>query len=356
MSPFWTECFANPSSVHRLGQVARRAVEDSRENVLRAIGALGGQVVFTSGATEANNLAIRSVMHQGPPGRVLTTKLEHPSVLEATRQLKNKGFQLDYVKPDSTGTITAEAVQRALKPDTSLVALMYVNSETGVVTDIAKISEITRKQGILLFCDAVQAFGSLDLNVVELGVDILSLSGHKIYGPKGVGVLYFREDVEIDPILFGGSQEQGIRPGTINTPAVVGMGSAALFASQDVHSEADKIRRLRDRFENNVSKAVSPVINGRGGVRSPKHSNLYFRNVDGQSLLMNLDLEGISASIGSACSAGSFKPSQVLTDMGMTPDEAMSSVRFSFGRGITEVDVDRAVERVVTAVNRSKSG
>ena len=354
MAPFWTECFANPSSVHGLGQRARRAVEDSRQNVLGAIGALGGQVIFTSGATEANNLAIRSVMHQRAHGRILTTRLEHPSVSEVTRHLKNTGFQLDYVSPDSTGTITAEAVRRALKPDTALVVLMYVNNETGVVTDISRISEITRKQGVPLFCDAVQAFGSMRLNVEELGVDMLSLSGHKIYGPKGIGVLYFRDGIEIGPIVFGGSQEQGIRPGTLNTPAVVGMGAAALFASQDVYSNAELIRDLRDRFEDTVSTLVPSVIVGRGGVRSPKHSNLYFCDVDGQALLMNLDLEGISASIGSACSSGSSVPSKVLTAMGMTSQQAMSSVRFSFGLGITKADVEQAADRVVRAVSRSK--
>jgi cysteine desulfurase len=354
MSPYWSDHFANPSSVHRMGQRVRQAVEESREAVAEAIGAVSGQVVFTSGATEANNLAIRSAISQRPKGRLLTSRLEHPAVLETIRHLEGEGFPVDYVVPGSTGAITADAVRKAMRSDTAVVALMSVNNETGVVTDIPSVSEVVKKLGALLFCDAVQAFGTMSVNVEELGVDMLSLSGHKVYGPKGIGILYFREGIEIAPILFGGSQERGMRPGTLNTPAVVGMGAAALFASQGVNSDAKHLRGLRDQFENIVSNSVSVTINGREALRSPKHSNLYFHNVDGQALLMNLDLEGISASIGSACASGSSEPSQALTAMGMTRDEAISSVRFSFGRGLTETVIDLAAARVVQAVRRSR--
>lgn len=353
MLPHLSGSFANAASIHRAGQRSRRAVEEAREAVAHAIGATGGQVIFTSGATEADNLALRAVMATKPGGHLVTSVLEHPAVLETARFLERTGVEVSYIEPDRSGAITALSVRGALRPETALVALMQVNNETGIVTDVSAVSELTREAGVLLFCDAVQGFGSVPVSVVDLGADLLSLSGHKVYGPKGVGTLYLRDGLDLGPILYGGGQERGLRPGTLNTAAIVGMGRAAELASANLMSEPGRLVRLRDRFERAIVEGIPALVIGADAERGPRHSCIHFPGVDGQAFLMNLDLEGVMASLGSACSAGSPGPSHVLTAMGLTEEEARSSVRFSFGSDLTAADIDLAAERVLRAARRS---
>lgn len=355
MLPFFRREFANPASVHRPGQRARRAVAEAREQVAAAIGARPVEVIFTSVATEADNHALRLPLFSRPQAQLLTSRLEHAAVLNTARQLAAEGRVVSYVEPDETGTVTPEAVRRHLHAETGLVALMLVNNETGIRTDIAAISELAHEVGALVFCDAVQGFGLEEIEVERLGVDLMSLSAHKIYGPKGIGVLYAREGLELGPLLFGGAQERGRRAGTLNVPAIVGLGVAAGLAAERWREDAQHLACLRDAFEAELLSLPEVTRNGEGALRGPKHSNLRIAGVDGDSLLMALDVEGVYASAGSACSAGSLEPSHVLIAMGLDEAQAKASFRFTFGRDQTLAQVQAAAERVAVAVRRCRS-
>jgi len=353
MLPYFKEVYANPSSLHDLGQRARRGVEEAREQVAYAIGAKPKEIIFTSGATEADNQAIRAVADKYPNGHIVTSDLEHAAVLTTCQTLVQQGHNVSFLKPNEHGEITADGVRDALRDDTVLVALMKVNNETGVSTDISAVSELLKGTNTLLFCDAVQAFGFETLDVNELGVDLLSLSAHKLYGPKGVGVLYVREGLELSPLLWGGEQERGLRAGTHNVPAIVGMGAAAQLATERL-GEAQKLAGLRDGFEAKLSGVEGVSVNGGAAKRGPKHSNVQVRGVDGEALLMNLDALGVCVSAGSACAAGSLEPSHVLTAMGLPPERAKASIRFSLGHGVTESFLDEVVTRFTEAVTRCR--
>jgi cysteine desulfurase len=354
MLPYLTEFHGNPSSVHRAGQLARRAVENARDAVASALGASSAEIVFTSGATEAINQVLRGVMSLYPGGHLITSRLEHAAVLATARYLETLGHPVTYLSPNTAGEITPEAVSEALLPETALVAVMLVNNETGVRSDIAAISDVVHDAGALLFCDAVQAFGFEAVAVDTLGADILTLSGHKVYGPKGVGVIYVRSGLELPPLLLGGSQERGRRPGTYNTAAIVGMGEAAALATHRWPSDATKIGGLRDDFEAEITKLPGVKINGGAVARGVKHSNLRFEGVKAEAFLMMLDTFGLCASGGSACAAGSVEASHVLTAMGLSELEANASIRFSFGRQFERADLEQAVSCVREAVTRCR--
>lgn len=348
MLPYLRGEFANPASLHRPGQRARRAVETAREQVAAAIGAAPKEVVFTSGATEADNHALRAVAERRG-GHIVTSQLEHAAVLSTCRALEREGVAVTYLAPDAHGRITPEAVAAALREDTALVALMLVNNETGVRTDVAAIGEIAHAAGALLFCDAVQGFGFEPLDVGALGADLLALSAHKVYGPKGAGALYARAGLELPPLLLGGSQERGLRAGTHNVPAIVGFGRAAELALERL-PEASLLGALRDGLEVRLKRVPGVRVNGEGAPRGPKHLNLWVSGVDGESLLVALDAAGLYLSAGSACAAGSLEPSHVLLAMGLSRAEAKASVRFSLGLGLRERDLDEIIRRFTRVV------
>ena len=354
MLPALNADYGNPASLHRAGQRARSAVETAREQLASAINAQPREVTFTSGATEADNHALRTYAAQFPGGHIVTSLLEHAAVLSTCRYLETQGWRVTYLKPNARGEITPDAVQRALQPDTFLVALMLVNNETGVVTDISAISQVVHEAGAVLFCDAVQAFGVMDVNVQTLGADMLALSAHKVYGPKGVGALYVKRGLELPPFLLGGEQERGLRAGTLNVPAIVGFGWAAELAQERLEADPAAIAHLRDRLGAQLLKIDGVNLNAPGAPRSPKHLNVWVAGVDGEDLLMGLDAAGVYASAGSACAAGTLEPSHVLLAMGLSPREAKASIRLSLGRGVTDEMVDFAAEAFTEVVERCR--
>ena len=354
MLPYLREDFANASSLHGYGQRARRAVETAREEVAQTISAQPKELIFTSGATEADNHALRSVAQMYPGQHIITSALEHSAVLTTCRYLEQQGHPVTYLKPNERGEITPSAVQKALRPDTALVALMLVNNETGVITDIPAISHIVHEAGALLFCDAVQAFGTLKVDVDALGADMLALSGHKAYGPKGVGVLYVRDGLELPPFLLGGEQERGLRAGTLNVPAIVGMGAAAALVRVRLEGDREVIGALRDSLEHRLLQIEGVSLNAAHAPRGPKHLNVSVAGADGEALLMGLDSRGIAASSGSACAAGTLEPSHVLLAMGLPYAEAKASVRFSLGRGVTQEMIAYTADAFAEVAGRAR--
>ena len=358
MLPFLREEFGNPSSVHRLGQRARRALEEARERLAAAVGARPRDVVFTSGATEADNQALFGVMGSRPGGLVVGAT-EHPAVLTAAKRLAEAGRDVLFLAPRPDGALALEALAAALaeqatRGGTALVALMLVNNETGVLTDAAAVAELAHAHGALYLCDAVQGLGVEPVSLAATGADLLTLSAHKVNGPKGVGALVLREGLELPPLLAGGEQERGHRPGTHNLAAIAGFGVAAELAVAAQPAERERLARLQARFEAEASRLPGVSVNGAGAPRSVKHSNLRIEGADGETLLMLLDEAGVYASAGSACSAGSLDPSHVLLAMGLSRAQAKASLRFSFGRTTSESEAIEGVRRLAGAVARSR--
>jgi cysteine desulfurase len=344
----------NPSSVHANGQTTREALEDARERLARAIGSSGRELIFTSGGTEADNQAIFALgLAKG--GHVITSAIEHSAVLAPARALEAmKRCQVTYLEPDEFGLIDPNQVREAIRPETVLVSIMHVNNEVGTIQDVHGIAEICRARGIAFHVDAVQSLGTVELNVAPLGCDLLTISSHKFYGPKGIGALFVRRGFELPPLLFGGHQEGGLRGGTHNLPGAVGMALAAEKASQERPSESARIEVLREQFRTQLLEFEGVSINGHPTRRSPKILNITANGADGEGLLMNLDIEGISASSGSACNAGTLEPSHVLTAMGRSRADARASIRFSFGRDTDSNSLEFAVQAFSKALSRSR--
>jgi len=354
MMPTLRDGYGNPASLHRVGQRARGAVETARERLASALGAQPRELTFTSGATEADNHALRAYASRFPGGHIVTSRVEHAAVLSTCKHLETQGWRVTYLEPDARGEVTPEAVAAALRPETFLVALMLVNNETGVVTDIPAISRVVHEASATLFCDAVQAFGVMDVHVHELGADMLALSAHKVYGPKGVGALYVTSGLELPPFMLGGEQERGLRAGTLNVPAIVGFGKAAELAQERLEADAPEIARLRDRLEAQLLQIDGVTLNAPGAPRSAKHLNVRVTGVDGEDLLVGLDAAGVCASAGSACAAGTLEPSHVLLAMGLSHREAKASIRLSLGRGVTDEMVEYAVKAFAEVVERCR--
>lgn len=352
-----TQVHGNASSVHRAGQLAKQHLEESRRALATSLNAAPQELVFTSGGTESNNLAIlglvRSIEVSGK--HVITTSIEHPSVLESCRQLEREGVAVSCVKVKGDGSVTPEDILREVRPETVLVSVMHANNETGAIQPVEQIAGLLRKhrqtgQEIHLHSDGVQAFGKIGADVRQLGVDLYSLSGHKLFAPKGVGALFVRKGIPLKGIQHGGRHERERRAGTENVPGIVAFAQAARLCDQ---TRMQGVEALRDRFEREVLSAVGDVeINGRPEMRLPNTSSLLFHGVSGESLVIGLDMRGIAASSGSACSSGSVEPSHVLLAMGRTPEEARSSVRFSFGRYNTSDEVDLLIEAVISSVRQ----
>lgn len=359
MLPYLRSDFGNPSSVHRLGQSARRGVEAAREAVARTLDVRPRQVVFTSGATEADDQAVFSTLAERPGGLVVSA-VEHAAVIAAARRLAAAGRDVTFVPPEPSGATSLAAWEGALaeqagRGGTALVAGMLVNNETGALADAAAIGALAHRFGALYLCDAVQGYGLEEFTLASLGADLVTVSAHKVYGPKGAGALVMRDGLAVAPMLAGGEQERGHRPGTHAVPAIVGFGAAAALAAAGRTAERARLAELQRAFESVVLALPGVSLNGAGAVRSVKHTNVRVAGADGETLLMLLDEAGVYASAGSACAAGSVEPSHVLLAMGLDRGEAKASVRFSFGRAVGLEDVLEAARRLETAVERARA-
>jgi cysteine desulfurase len=351
MRPFWAEEFGNASSIHQQGQHARAAVDRGREAVARLLGCRPAEVVFTSGGTESDNLALFGVLAAG--NHLITTSIEHHAVLHAAEALAERGIEVTFLPCTAEGVVEVTALDAAMRPNTRLVSVMLANNETGVIQPVRELAERAHRAGALFHTDAVQAAGKIPLDVKATGCDLLSISGHKMYGPQGTGALYVMRTVRLRPMFFGGMHERGRRPGTENVAGSVGLGKAAELARGWMAESADALAGLRDRLEQGILAAVDEAgVNGGGAARVGNTSNLYFDHVEAEALVIALDLKGLAISGGSACQSGATEPSHVLTAMGLSEERARGSVRFSLSRLTTEEEVDRAVELVPAAVAR----
>jgi cysteine desulfurase len=354
MLPCLRENFGNASSIHLFGQEARTVVEDARRLTAELLGADTREIVFTSGGTESNNAALWGIFRsRRRPGRhIVTTKIEHPAVLATCKAMESAGAEITYVSVDSSGRVAPEAVEAAVREDTVLISVMHANNETGVIQPIGEIGEIARSRGILLHTDAVQSASKIPVDVRALGIDLLSLSAHKIHGPKGIGALYIRKGTKIAPFMTGGPQERNRRAGTENVPAIAGLGAAAKLAGRRLQEMQTRVSELRDRLEfRALARIPGGRVNGRAP-RLPNITNLSFEGLEGEAAVIALDLEGIAASTGSACSSGSLDPSHVLIAMGLRPEIVQGSVRFSLCYFNTEEEVDRTLQVLEKVVGR----
>jgi cysteine desulfurase len=352
MLPYLTHAYGNASSIHTPGQEARLAVENARESLASLIGARPSEIVFTSGGTEADNLAIFGILASRAEKRhIVTSAIEHHAVLHAFEKLQRDGIDVTYVPVGSDGIVDPQDVRRALRSETALITVMHANNELGTIQPIEEIAAIAREADIYFHTDAVQTAGKLPLDVNHLGVDLLSLSAHKIYGPKGTGALFVKSGTHLEPIHFGGHHERDLRPGTENVAGIVGMGRAAALVASSVLQDAPRMAALRDRFENSVLDAVPQCrINGRRDHRVANTSNVTFSFAEGESLVIALDLRGVACSTGAACSSGAVEPSHVLKAIGLSAEQGRSSVRFSLGRSTTPDEIDFALGVIPAAV------
>jgi cysteine desulfurase len=357
MLPYLTEVFGNPHSAqHAYGWAAEAAVDQGRREVAALIGALPEEIVFTSGATEANNLAIRGVAARaGERRHVVTCAIEHPSVLETCRALRATGFQITELPVQADGLLDPDRLREMLRPDTALVSIMTANHEIGVLQPIADIAGICQERGVLLHTDAAQAAGRVPLDVAAQGVDLMSVSAHKLYGPKGVGALYLRRGVHLAPLFAGGAQERGLRPGTLPTPSCVGFGAACALARQELAEETARLRALRERLYRGLCEAVGDVrLNGATEPRLPDNLNVCLPGIDAEDLLA--ELPELALSTGAACASATQEPSPVLRALGLSDEDVQGSIRVGLGRTTTEREIDFAIERLAAAVRRLRAG
>ena len=362
MLPFLGADFGNAGSVHTPGQLARAAVDAARDSVAALIGAAPNEIVFTSGGTESDNLAIFGTVARSssPRKHVITTAIEHHAILHACEELSRQGVEVTVVPVrkggDAQGIVDPEEIRRAICPETVLITVMHANNELGTIQPIEEIARIAADAGVCFHCDAVQSAGKVELDVEKLGVDLLSVSAHKFCGPKGIGALYVRAGRQISPRAWGGHAERDRRAGTENVPGIVGIGKAAELARNLLAEDSARIRSLRDRLETTLFERIPNVrLNGDRNRPVPNTSNLSFRGAGGEALLIALDLQGLACSTGAACSSGSTEPSHVLLAAGLSHDDARSSLRFSFGRPSTAADLDRAIETIPSVVERIRA-
>ena len=356
--PFMREGYGNPSSIHTFGQQARAALEESRPPLAGLLGADTREIVFTSGGTESDNAAVWGVFRSGyrPGNHVITTRIEHPAILATCKSLQAQGAEITQVPVDSFGRVDPGAIAAAITERTILISVMHANNETGVIQPLEEICGMARERGILVHTDAVQSVAKVAVDVRALGVDLLSLSAHKMHGPKGVGALYIRKGTKLPPFMAGGSQERKRRAGTENVPGIVGLGIAARLGTERLGDMASRVAGMRDSFESAVQSRIEGVsINGSREHRLPTVSNLSFERLEGEAAVIALDLESVAVSTGSACSSGSLEPSHVLTAMGLRPEVVQGSLRFSFSWHTTEDEMHEAVDILVKVVARLRS-
>jgi len=358
MVPFLKDQWGNPSSIHWAGRGTRKAVEDAREAVSALLGCAPLELIFTSSGTEGDNHAIKGLAwaQKSKGNHIITTKVEHPAVLSTCKQLQKEGFEVTYLDVDKDGLIDLDALKAAITPKTILISVMYANNETGVIFPIKEIGQIAKERGVAFHTDAVQAAGKIKIDVAELNVDLLTISGHKLYAPKGVGALFIKRGTRLVPIIHGGHQERNRRGGTENVAGIIAMGKAAEIAKRDMEKETEHLKALKERLEKGMAERVPHIkVNGHADRRLPNTSNISFEFVEGESLLLNLDMKGIAASSGSACTSGSLEPSHVLVSMGLSHELSHGSVRFSLGKSNTLEEVDYLLEIMPPIVERMRS-
>ena len=357
MTPYLTGNFGNPDSLHSYGRSAVKAVDEARDLIAECLHAKSNEIYFTSGATESDNWALKGTLAASKKGKhALVSSIEHPALIKPANYLKTRGYDIDFIPADKSGIIDVDFLKRSVRGDTVIVCCMTANNEIGTIQPVDEVVKAAKSVGAYAMTDAVQAVGALDISVDKTGVDMLSLSAHKFYGPKGVGLLYVKTGVKIDPLVEGGEQERKKRGGTTNVAGVVGMSVALKRAIDDREANSAKILALRERFVDEVLSGISGVkLNGDREKRLPLNADFSFEGVNGEALLYNLDLAGIAASNGSACSSGTVEPSHVLSAIGLSAKEASSSVRFTFGKNNTAEEVDFAAKTLKTCVERLRN-
>ena len=355
MMPYLKNEYGNASSIYKLGRNAKKAVEDSREKIAKVINAKPEEIYFTAGGSESDNTIIRGIAYEykNKGNHIITSKIEHPAVLETCKQLEKEGFEVTYLDVDENGIVKLEELKSSIRKDTILITIMFANNEIGTIQPIKEIGKIAKENNIYFHTDAVQAVGIEKIDVVEMNIDALSMSGHKFYGPKGIGALYVRKGINFQKLINGGHQEKNKRAGTENVPAIVGMGKAIEMAYENLEEHRKKIKDLRDYYISEVEKRIPYIkINGDLEKRLPGNANISFRFIEGEGMLLNLDLKGVCASSGSACTSGSLDPSHVLLAIGLPHEIAHGSLRISIGKDNTKEEVDYLLDNLEQIVKR----
>ena len=358
MLPYYKDKFGNPSSIHSFGRETKVALEEARENVAKFLNASPHEIYFTSGGTESDNLAVKGTAfaNRKKGKHIITSKIEHHAVLESCKFLENEGFEVTYLPVDKYGFVDPDDLKKALRKDTILVSIMHVNNEVGTIEPLEELCKIAKEKGTCFHTDAVQSVGKIPVDVQELNVDMLSMSAHKIYGPKGVGAIYIRKGTRITPWSHGGHHERSRRAGTENLPGIVGLAKAVEIAHRDMEEQSQHLRNLTETFYKKLTQTIPDVIlNGHLEKRIPNTLNISFKAVEGESIILSLDLKGVAVASGSACTSGTLEPSHVLSAMGISPEIAQGAIRFSFGRENTMEDVDYVVEILPEIVSRLRA-
>jgi cysteine desulfurase len=357
MKPYFSKKFGNTMSLHSIGQEAKRALEESREKIADLMNAKSGRLIFTSSATEANNMVLKGIAfaNREKGKHIIVSAIEHHCVLNSARWLETQGFEVTYLKVDKYGFVDPVELENAIRKDTILVSIMHANNEIGTIEPIEEIGKICRKKGVYFHTDAAQTYGKIPVDVEKMNVDLLTASSHKMYGPKGAAALYIADNVKIEPLLHGGGHEFGLRSSTVNVPAIVGFAAAAEIAKKEMNSEARRLTKLRDRLIKGVLKIEDSHLNGHPIKRLPNNANFWFAFIEGESLITQLDMYGIAASTGSACSSESLEPSHVLLAIGLKHEEAHGSLRLSLGRWSKKEDVDYVLKVLPRAVERLRA-
>ena len=352
MRPYYLDQFGNASSIHHHGQHARAAVERAREAVARLLGCRAAEVVFTSGGTEADNLALFGILQSGE--HAITSQIEHHAVLNACKRLEKRGVEVTYLRVDGEGLVDPQDVRRALRPNTKLISIMMANNETGVIEPVEEIGRVAAEADVCFHTDGVQAAGKIAIDVKKISCDLLSISAHKFHGPQGIGALYVRRGTLIDPLFYGGNHERQRRAGTENLPGIIGVGCAAEIALRGLQNgDMARVAKMRDHLESTLLQQVDEAgVNSGAAPRVPNTSNIYFDHIEGEAMVIALDLKGLAVSTGAACSSGAIEPSHVLTAMGLPPERARASIRFSVGKHNSEDDIDFALSVIPTTIAR----
>lgn len=355
MMPFLKDNYGNPSSIYKIASTTRKAVEEAREKIAKVLNCEVDEVYFTAGGSESDNTAIKGIArsYKKKGNHIITSKIEHPAVLESCRELEKEGFEVTYLSVNDKGIVDLDELKKAIKDETTLITIMFVNNEIGTIEPIEEIGKIAKEHDIYFHTDAVQAIGTLNIDVKKMNIDSLSLSAHKFYGPKGIGALYVKKGVRFKKYISGGHQERNKRAGTENVAGIVGLGYAIEKAYKNLDENNKKIKELRDYYEKNIEEKIEYIkINGDREKRVPGNSNISFRFIEGEGLLLNLDMKDICASSGSACTSGSLDPSHVLLAIGLPHEVAHGSLRISIGKNNTKEEIDYLIESLVEIVNR----
>ncbi|MFQ5782058.1 MAG: cysteine desulfurase family protein [Nitrosopumilus sp.] len=356
MLPYLKEQYGNPSSIHRYGRVAHKAIDKARKQIASLINAEPSEILITSGGTESNNTALRGIVMKNPNGQIITSSIEHDAILEPCKKLVQKGFDVDYLPVDQFGTVNLVELKNCISDKTSLVSIMFGNNEVGTIQPISEITKICNEQKIPFHTDAIQAVGKIPIDVKALGIDLMSISSHKLYGPKGIGALYIKNGIDIDPVILGGGQEHGLRSGTENVANIVGFGKACEIAKNNIQENLSQVKKLRDVLIENVLNEIPHVtLNGHPKSRLPNNTHFTFLGVNGEDLIVKLDEHGIAASTGSACSVNTQKASHVLQAMGFSHEQITGSLRLTVGIFNNQKEIEQTVDVLKKVVKELRS-